>query len=119
VTIKGIASPRRGTDPRGIGAADTVLVPLEDGDRAEALERAGKRIIAIDLNPLSRTSQAASVSIVDNVVRAIPNLIRFSARLRKLPRSKLVAATRSYSNHQNLADMEEEMIQYLRGRARE
>lgn len=49
-----------------------VLVPLEDGDRTEALRRMGKTVIAIDLNPLSRTSRAANITIVDNVIRAVP-----------------------------------------------
>ena len=31
--------------------ADTVLVPLEDGDRTEALVKMGKTVVAIDLNP--------------------------------------------------------------------
>jgi 4-phosphopantoate--beta-alanine ligase len=52
-----------------------VLVPLEDGDRTEALRRLGKTVIAIDLNPLSRTAQAASITIVDNVTRAMPKLV--------------------------------------------
>jgi len=32
--IRGVASPRRSVDSKGIGSADVVLVPLEDGDRA-------------------------------------------------------------------------------------
>jgi 4-phosphopantoate--beta-alanine ligase len=59
----------------GIFSADVVLVPLEDGDRCQALKAMGKTIITIDLNPLSRTSQTADITIVDNVVRAIPNII--------------------------------------------
>lgn len=59
----------------GIYSADVVLVPLEDGDRAEALGRMGKKTIAIDLNPMSRTSRTATVTIVDEVTRAIPELI--------------------------------------------
>ena len=78
MTIGGISSPRAKVDPDGIGKADVVLIPLEDGDRAQALEDSGKNIISIDLNPLSRTSQVASISIVDNVVRAIPGLIKAS-----------------------------------------
>ena len=50
----------------GIEKADVVLVPLEDGDRCEALIALGKDI-AIDLNPLSRTSRTATVTIVDEV----------------------------------------------------
>ena len=60
----------------GIFSADVVLIPLEDGDRAEALAKMGKKTIAIDLNPLSRTSRSATVSIVDEVTRAIPELVK-------------------------------------------
>jgi 4-phosphopantoate--beta-alanine ligase len=35
----------------------------------------GKKIITIDLHPLSRTSLCSDISIVDNVVRAMPQLI--------------------------------------------
>ena len=41
----------------GIFIADTVTIPLEDGDRAEILKASGKNILTIDLNPLSRTSK--------------------------------------------------------------
>jgi 4-phosphopantoate--beta-alanine ligase len=58
-------SDRRMVDPDGIYIADVVLVPLEDGDRTEALVKMGKKVIAIDLNPLSRTSQKASITIVE------------------------------------------------------
>lgn len=73
--IPELMGERRKVDPRGIFAADVVLVPLEDGDRTEALSRMGKKVIAIDLNPLSRTSVAASITIVDNVVRALPIIV--------------------------------------------
>ena len=73
--IPELQSERRRMDPDGIGAADTVLVPLEDGDRTEALVKMGKKVLAIDLNPLSRTAQAAHITIVDNVVRAMPLLL--------------------------------------------
>lgn len=60
----------------GIGAADVVLVPLEDGDRCEALVAMGKTVITIDLNPLSRTAQTATVTVVDELTRALPNISR-------------------------------------------
>jgi len=41
--IPGIASPRAQVDRDGILAADVVLVALEDGDRTEALKKAGNR----------------------------------------------------------------------------
>lgn len=80
--IPELFSERRRVSCRGIYTADVVLVPLEDGDRTEALRRMGKTVIAIDLNPLSRTSRAASITIVDNVVRAIPNMVRFADEMR-------------------------------------
>ncbi len=51
--MRGVSSRRRMVDPQGIGSADVVLVPLEDGDRALALRKLGKVVLAIDLNPLS------------------------------------------------------------------
>ena len=71
-----IGSNRRFVNPNGILAADVVFVPLEDGDRCHALVRSGKRVITIDLNPMSRTSSTATVTIVDNVTRAVPLLLK-------------------------------------------
>ena len=58
----------------GIYSADVVLVPLEDGDRCEALVNMGKTVIAIDLNPLSRTARSATLTIVDELTRALPQI---------------------------------------------
>jgi 4-phosphopantoate---beta-alanine ligase len=74
--IPGLPSDRGKIDPRGIGRADVVVVPLEDGDRTEALKRLGKRVISIDLNPLSRTSEAADLPIIDELQRALDGLTR-------------------------------------------
>lgn len=113
--IGGISSRRARVDPEGIGKADVVLIPLEDGDRAQALEAEGKKIISIDLNPLSRTSQVASVSIVDNVVRAVPALIKGSKQMEKLPRSKVEKYASRFNNGTNLADAIEQIVHYLQG----
>ena len=75
-TIPELQSERRRVDPEGIYVADTVFVPLEDGDRTEALVKMGKKVITVDLNPLSRTSKAAHITIVDNVVRAMPAIVK-------------------------------------------
>ena len=72
--LPGLNHERAKVDSDGIYAADVVLVPLEDGDRAEALAALGKTEIVIDLNPLSRSPRTATVPIIDNVVRAIPNI---------------------------------------------
>jgi 4-phosphopantoate--beta-alanine ligase len=114
-TIGGISSRRAKVDPTGIGKADVVLIPLEDGDRAQALEDDGRSVIAIDLNPLSRTSQVASVTIVDNVVRAIPALIEVSKKLKALPRSQLEEHISSFNNETNLANATRQIVQYIQG----
>lgn len=58
----------------GMYTADVVLVPLEDGDRCEVLVGMGKKVIAVDLNPLSRTARKATLTIVDEVTRALPRI---------------------------------------------
>ena len=77
-----IDSNRRFVNPDGIHVADVVFVPLEDGDRCQALVRSGKRVITVDLNPMSRTSKSATVTIVDNVTRAMPALLERVANWR-------------------------------------
>ncbi|MDH5442743.1 MAG: phosphopantothenate/pantothenate synthetase [Hadesarchaea archaeon] len=102
IRINEIHSNRRKVDRRGIAAADVVLVPLEDGDRTEALKKLGKRVIAIDLNPMSRTAQAADITIVDNIVRAMPLLIKTSGRLSYQPRARLRKKAKNFDNRANL-----------------
>ncbi|RLF10301.1 MAG: hypothetical protein DRJ62_05305 [Thermoprotei archaeon] len=97
-TIPELMSERRRVDPEGILTADVVLVPLEDGDRTEALRRMGKTVIAIDLNPLSRTARSASITIVDNVTRAMPNLLEQVASMKEKDRGFLEELLRRYRN---------------------
>lgn len=66
---------RKWVHPEGILTADLVCVPLEDGDRCEALVKNGKQVITIDLNPLSRTARTAHITIVDNITRCLPLLV--------------------------------------------
>ena len=73
--IDGLEGPRSICCARGIQSADVILVPLEDGDRCEALISLGKQVIAIDLNPLSRTARTATVTVVDEVSRALGRLV--------------------------------------------
>lgn len=81
-TIPELQSDRRRVDPEGIFAADTVFVPLEDGDRTEALVKMGKKVITVDLNPISRTAKTSHVAIVDNIVRALPALVESAISLK-------------------------------------
>jgi len=79
--IPGLNHERARVDADGIGAADVVLVPLEDGDRAAALAEMGKTEIVIDLNPGSRSARAADIPIVDNLVRALPTITEHATAL--------------------------------------
>jgi 4-phosphopantoate--beta-alanine ligase len=101
-TIPELGSERRRVDPHGILVADVVLVPLEDGDRTEALVKMGKKVIAVDLNPLSRTAQKASITIVDNIIRAAPKLAELASQL-KQDAKRQRSILRSFDNKRNLA----------------
>lgn len=113
--LEGLDSARRIVDSRGIYIADTVLVPLEDGDRCEILKKHGKKVIAIDLNPLSRTARMADITIVDNVVRAIPNMIEFAKELKDESRERLEEIVNSYDNKKVLKDAIMAINRYLSG----
>jgi 4-phosphopantoate--beta-alanine ligase len=102
--IPELGSERRRVDPQGILVADVVLVPLEDGDRTEALVRMGKEVIALDLNPLSRTAQQASITIVDNIIRAVPRLIELAKELKEQGLEKSWEKLQSFDNKRNLAE---------------
>ena len=95
--IPGLDSNRGKCERNGIFSSDTVVIPLEDGDRAEALKRMGKFVIAIDLNPLSRTSRFADISIVDDVQRTFNNFVNFK-------QADFIDHAASFDNSRNLAD---------------
>jgi 4-phosphopantoate--beta-alanine ligase len=102
--IPGLKHDRGLCDKMGIFSADVVLVPLEDGDRCEALINMGKTVIAVDLNPLSRTSKFASVTIVDNVTRAVPNIEKWVNKLKNEDRVGLEKMIKSWDNKKMLKD---------------
>jgi pantothenate synthetase (EC 6.3.2.1) len=101
-TIPELFSERRRVSKEGIYSADVVLLGLEDGDRTEALVRLQKKVIAVDLNPLSRTSLTATVTIVDNVVRAIPELKKKVQDVRNKDREELERLIKGFHNRDNL-----------------
>jgi 4-phosphopantoate--beta-alanine ligase len=105
--IPGIDHERAKVDADGIGAADVVVVPLEDGDRAEALGEAGKTEIVIDLNPLSRSAQVAAVPIVDNVIRAVPNMTAHARELAEEDDATLEAIVEEFDPEAALAAAED------------
>lgn len=104
VKLSGLDSARRIVDKSGIFVADVVLVPLEDGDRTQALRHAGKKVITFDLNPLSRTAQTADITIVDNITRSIDLLIRSCITLKKTNYSSLKKILSGFNNKKNLSE---------------
>jgi 4-phosphopantoate--beta-alanine ligase len=99
-----IKNPRATASKKGIYSADTILVPLEDGDRAEILSKSGKNIITIDLNPLSRTSKMSDVSIMDNIVRAIPFMTKIAEDLKTQDKKLLLDMIEEFDNEDNLKE---------------
>ena len=104
--ISGLDHERATVDADGIGDADVVLVPLEDGDRAEALGDLGKVEIVIDLNPLSRSAQAADVPVVDNVIRAVPAITDHARDLADADRETLESVVTEFDAAETLAAAE-------------
>ncbi len=111
--IPGIDHARAKVDPEGIYSADVVLAPLEDGDRCEALIKMGKKVITVDLNPLSRTSRFATVSIVDDIERAMGNLIAI-IKEKKKGKDDLTALLDGYDNRRNLRDCVKAIVDRLK-----
>lgn len=99
--ITGISSDRAQCTKEGIFDSDVILVPIEDGDRAQALVNMGKTVIAIDLNPLSRTSRSATVSIVDEAVRAVENITKYVKEM-KGNEELILNTIKQFSNEDNL-----------------
>jgi 4-phosphopantoate--beta-alanine ligase len=104
--IPNLDHERAKVDSEGIGKADVVLVPLEDGDRAEALAAMGKTELVVDLNPMSRSVRSATVPIVDNIVRAVPNVTASVRELRDASREELEAIVEAFDREETLAAAE-------------
>jgi 4-phosphopantoate--beta-alanine ligase len=103
--IPNLESERGKVDENGIWKADVVVVPLEDGDRTEALVKMGKFVITVDLNPLSRSARMADITIVDNIVRAYPRMIELAKEMKELPREELEKIVAEYDNGKVLSEV--------------
>ena len=113
VEIEELSSNRRRVDPNGIKIADTVFVPLEDGDRTEALKKLGRKVIAVDLNPISRTAIWADITIVDNIVRVLPKMIKLAEEMKKLNKEELTKIVKDFNNKKNIQDTLQLIKEYL------
>jgi 4-phosphopantoate--beta-alanine ligase len=113
--IPGLSSHRALCAAEGILRADVVIVPLEDGDRAQALRRMGKVVVAVDLNPLSRTASAAHITLVDHVRRALPLVAAAAAGAPRALRGGPPTYAKSFDNRANLQDVQARMARRLKG----
>jgi 4-phosphopantoate---beta-alanine ligase len=100
--IPELTSNRRHVYPEGIFLADVVFVPLEDGDRTQALINMHKKVITVDLNPLSRTAQNATICIIDNIVRSVPELVKTSKQLKQMSPNSLLKILNNFNNKYNI-----------------
>jgi len=114
VEIEELSSNRRNVDPNGIKIADVVFVPLEDGDRTEALKNIGKKVIAVDLNPISRTSLWADITIVDNIVRTLPEMVNVAKKLKNSEEKELKYILEKFDNKKNIQASLDTIIQYVK-----
>lgn len=103
--IPGLEHERGRVSASGIYCADVVLVPLEDGDRTEALRAMGKTVVTVDLSPFSRSARAADVTIVDNIVRCFPLLCSEVRRLKGFDGAQLRRIVDGFDNEKNLSRM--------------
>ena len=103
--IPGLDHNRSICDSDGIFSSDVVLIPLEDGDRCQALKNMNKKVIAIDLNPLSRTAKTANITIVDNVIRAIPNIGKWVKILKNEDKNSLEDLISRWDNHKMILEV--------------
>ena len=88
-------------------------MPLEDGDRTEVLKKLNKYVIAIDLNPLSRTALWADITIVDNIIRAVPEMINSAQELKILNKKQLKEIVDNFNNKKNIQDSLNLIIDYI------
>jgi len=114
VEIEELTSNRRNVDPNGIKIADVVFVPLEDGDRTEALKRSGKKVVAVDLNPISRTSLEADITVVDNIIRVLPEMIKIAKKLKNTNEKDLNSIIEKFDNKKNIQLTLDTIIQYTK-----
>ena len=61
-----------------------------------------KIVITVDLNPLSRTSVMSDITIVDNLVRVLPEMIKQSKNMSNLSESDLQKIIKKFNNKKQL-----------------
>jgi 4-phosphopantoate--beta-alanine ligase len=103
--VPGLTSSRKFVHSNGIYMADVIMLTMEDGDRTQALVDMGKKVIALDINPMSRTARTADITIVDNAIRVMPIMINtITALKREKDIDYLQNMINQFDNRRNLAN---------------
>jgi 4-phosphopantoate--beta-alanine ligase len=74
----------------------------------------GKRVIVVDLNPLSRSAQMATVTIVDNIVRALPNMVTLAQEMKGMSAMELEEIVEEFHNDRALAAALDNIVDNLK-----
>jgi 4-phosphopantoate--beta-alanine ligase len=74
----------------------------------------GKKVIVVDLNPLSRSARTATVTIVDNIVRAVPNMTAMAKEMKDQSPAALEDIIKAFHNEKVLAQALDEMMDYVK-----
>jgi len=77
------------------------------------LKKLNKKVIAVDLNPLSRTALWADITIVDNIIRVIPEMIEIANQLKKLNDSELNDILNNFDNKLNIQNTLDLIIDHI------
>ena len=77
------------------------------------LKRIGKKVIAVDLNPISRTAIWSDITIVDNIIRVLPEMIKFAERLKSFNNEQLKKILSYFNNKQNIQETLDFIVTYI------
>ena len=83
------------------------------------MKSAGKTVITIDLNPMSRTAIHSDVTIVDNIVRALPLMVKYAQQMNGMAKETLLSTMSGFDNRKNLSEAVSLMMNHLERKARE
>ena len=61
-----------------------------------------KTVITVDLNPLSRTSIMSDISIIDNLIRVLPEMIKQSKNMSNFSSTDLHKVVTKFNNQKQL-----------------
>jgi len=67
-------------------------------------------VIVVDLNPLSRSARAATVTIVDNIVRAVPVMTAMAKEMKDSSPETLRETAEEFNNEKALARALDEIM---------